>query len=223
MEGEISLGGGGNADEDYTSLEYFSKGIKKLLYIPLAFPTENYSKCLEWCKGHFARFGITDITMHDDLSLEIDLNKFDGIYIGGGSTYKLLKFIKENNFDKNLIEFYKKGGKIGGGSAGAILFGYDIDIGSICEDRDKNTVGLKDKKGLNLCDGWDVQVHYKNTHEEINQNYVKKSKRNIIAIPDDSSVIVNQNGYKVIGDSEVSLITENDVKKIGPDESFKLK
>jgi len=56
MVGELSLGGGGNAKEDYTTLKYFSKNVKKMLYIPLAFPTLDYSKCLEWCKEHFSRF-----------------------------------------------------------------------------------------------------------------------------------------------------------------------
>ncbi|MFT4243901.1 MAG: Type 1 glutamine amidotransferase-like domain-containing protein [Candidatus Woesearchaeota archaeon] len=220
MVGELSLGGGGT--EDYTALKYFSRNIKKMLYIPLAFPTTDYSKCLKWCKVHFKRFGITDITMLDDVNVNYDLKHFDAVYIGGGSTYKVLKFLKESGYDKKLIKYYKNGGRIGGGSAGAILLGKNIDVGIICEDRDENIVGLKDVNGLDLCFGWDIQVHYKDEHLELNKNYVVKNNRNIIAIPDDSSVVINGNEFKVIGDSPITLIYKDSEKKIPINEIFLL-
>jgi len=49
------------------------------------------------------------------------LQKYDTVYIGGGDTFKLLKLIRESGFDEKLLRYYKSGGAIYGGSAGAII------------------------------------------------------------------------------------------------------
>ena len=46
-----------------------------------------------------------------------------------------------------------------GGSAGAILFGYDIDS---CASMDKNEVGLMDTKGFDVLNGMSLFAHYMN-------------------------------------------------------------
>ena len=206
--GEIILGGGGNEEEDFKVLKYFCKNLKNILYIPNAFPDNKYKNCLIWAKNNFKRFDLEDkITMHTNLSSDIDLSKFDGIYIGGGNTFKLLKEIKESGFDKKIIKFYEKGGKIAGGSAGSIIFGNNIKIAIICEDKDKNLVNLKNLSGINICKNYDIQAHYFDEQLREHQDYIKNNKRNVIAIPNESAVVISNNKFKVIGKKEVTIIS----------------
>lgn len=223
MTGEIVLGGGGNEKEDFEVLQYFSNGLKRVLYIPLAFPVDNYDGCLKWFKSYFKRFDLDDkVTMITNLDSKIDLNNFDGIYIGGGNTFKLLKKIKDSNFDKKLINFYKNGGRIGGGSAGSIIFGNNINIALICEDMDQNLVDLKNTTGMNTCNNWDVQAHYFDKQLDKHLNYIKKNKRNVIGIPNESAVVVSGGKFKVIGQKEITLISSSSILKIEIGKEFEL-
>ena len=133
--------------------------------------------------------------MLTDLSEEINLNNFKGIYIGGGNTFKLLKEIKENKFDKKLKSF---NGIIYGGSAGAIIFGKTIEPCSFGKIKDKNNVKLKDLKGLNLVNNCNIKCHYFNEEKKEIKNYVKKTKIPIIALPNDSGIYVKNNNIKNI-------------------------
>jgi dipeptidase E len=224
MVGEIILGGGGNEKQDHEVFEYFIGGLTKILYVPLAYPTgNNYEDCLSWFNGRVEEFDSQDkFVMVKELSSDINLNDFDGVYIGGGNTFKLLKEIKDSGFDKKLIEFYKNGGKIGGGSAGAIIFGKDIGTALICEDKDDNLVGLKDTIGMNVCGDWDIQAHYFDSQLDEHLDYLKRTGRNVIGIPDESAVVVFENSFKVIGTKEVTLISEDSTRKIKVGEEFKL-
>ena len=46
---------------------------------------------------------------------------------------------------------------LNGGSAGAIIFGRDLDS---CNTDDKNEVGLKDNTGFNMLKGYSLLCHY---------------------------------------------------------------
>ena len=206
INGEIVLGGGGDAEEDYKVLKYFSRDVKKLLYIPVALNQERYPDCYRWCKNHFKKFNVIDITMLTDLSSEVNLDNFDAVYIGGGNTYKLLKEIKENNFFQKLKKYYDRGGKIGGGSAGSIIFGDNILIADLCSDPDQNLVNLQNLKGFNLCKGYDILPHYFLSQEQEIKNYVKDEGRKVIGIPDDSSIIISNGEIRVYGESSCYIV-----------------
>ena len=68
------------------------------------------------------------------------------LYIGGGNTYKLLNDLKVSGaFDKIKKYLLEDNGIVYGGSAGAIIFGKDLDS---CNTDDENEVGLDDNTGL---------------------------------------------------------------------------
>ena len=162
MKGKIFLSGGGGFKKTYDFDRIFLRNIKSILYIPIAWKNNNFKECLKWFKSMLkAHKKKTTVEMLTGLSKNIELNNYDAIYIGGGNTFKLLKKIKDSKFDKKLLEYYKKGGIIYGGSAGAIIWGNDINIAKICKDADVNKVMLKNTKGVNLLKNLDFPAQPK--------------------------------------------------------------
>lgn len=104
-----------------------------------------------------------------------DFNKYSLIYIGGGNTYKLLKGIKTTHTYDKLKEYIKNDGIVYGSSAGAVIFGKDINIIEVMDD---NNVEIKDTNGFDYLNGISLFVHYTNYRskysEEENKNLMKK-------------------------------------------------
>ena len=124
---------------------------KKILYVPLAMDEEDhpYDECLEWVKGELASVQISDIEMvrtFEELASK-NYNDYSAIFIGGGNTFKLLKGIKESGTFYKIKDYIEHDVIVYGSSAGAIIFGYDIDS---CASMDSNNVGLKIQKVLML-------------------------------------------------------------------------
>ena len=182
----LSGGKGKNNEKKLNSL--FLKLVKNspILYLPIAKDPKEYSKCYDWISSVLKN---KKIFMLVDFKLQkIKLDNFGGVYIGGGNAFKLLKEIKENNFDKELSRFE---GVIYGGSAGAIIFGKTIETASWGKIKDKNKVKLKDLKGLNLVNGDNIKAHYIKEEKNEVKRFVKKTKTPIIALPEDSGIIVD--------------------------------
>ncbi len=205
---KLILSGGGNEKQTYMLDEVFLKNINKILYIPVAWKNDDFESCLKWFKNMVSQHKKVEIDMLTDLSKDINLQDYDAVYIGGGNTFKLLKKIKDNKFDKKLTDYYKSKGTIYGGSAGALILGADIKTAFLCRDKDVNAVNLKDTSGLNLVKDYDIQCHFEEDQVQEHQEYIKKTKRNIIAIPEESSVFIENNKIKVVGLKPVTLIKE---------------
>lgn len=213
MNGKYFLAGGGNENQSYHIDELFCKSVSKILYIPIAWNNvrvnEDFKPHLKWLTETLGKFGINDINLLTDLDSDINLLDYDGIYIGGGNTFKLLNYIKESKFDYKLSEFVKQGGCIYGGSAGAIIFGSDINISLLGADKDENKICLKDLGGLNILNNIDIQVHFNTKQLESHKDYVRKTKRNILAIPEESAIVVENDECLIVGSKPVYFITEN--------------
>ncbi|MBI2507796.1 Type 1 glutamine amidotransferase-like domain-containing protein [Candidatus Woesearchaeota archaeon] len=182
----LSGGTGKNNEAKLNSLFLKLAGKKQILYLPIARETKDYSECYDWISSVLPG---KKISMLVDFKLQkIKLNDFGGIYIGGGNTFKLLKEIKENNFVNELKKF---NGVIFGGSAGAIIFGKTIETSAWGSVKDENKVKLKDLKGLNLVNGYNIRAHYLKKEKNETSKFVKKTKTPIIALPEDSGVYIN--------------------------------
>lgn len=212
MTGKLFLSGGGDEKQTFALDEIFIREVSNILYIPLAWPNEDFDSCLKWFTGAMSAHKQVKIEMITDLYKEIDLKNYDTVYLGGGNTFKLLKYIKESNFDKKLLKHYNSGGTIYGGSAGALIWGNDINLAKIGFDADVNAVNLKDTTGFDVLDGLDIQCHYRSTQLEEHQRYIAKTGRNIIAIPEESAVFLENRKAKVIGLKAITLIKENSSK-----------
>lgn len=163
-------------------------------------------------KGELSTIDVPGIDMV--LSFEefasVDYDNYSAVFIGGGNTFKLLKGLKESDSFKKLKKFVNKDGVVFGGSAGAVVFGYDI---TCCGCMDENEVNLIDTKGFDILNGKSVFAHYTNTESELNAeeneirtqrftNYlysVSNKIGDIVALPEEDTIFVNGNTIEIIG------------------------
>lgn len=210
-------GGAGGRKEPNELDKRFALSInstKPLLFIPIAndIAVRPYENCLRWFYRIMNPLGITNIIMwvEDDLRKKTvaDFNQFSGIYISGGNTFKLLKELKEFGTLEILKKMAERDVPIAGGSAGTIIFAQTI-IPAI--HGDKNLVGLKDFSALNLLHDYNTWCHYTDANIPTVQQYMKKyNLKKIVAIPDNSGILVTNTSIYRIGTTPV-LIFEGDI------------
>jgi dipeptidase E len=178
--------------------------FKPCLYIPLAMEQEMYDGCYKWIKGELKGVDIPRIEMirsADELSTK-NLNDYSVIFIGGGNTFKLLKDLKVCGFFEKMKEYLYSGGVAFGGSAGAVIFGKDLEA---CGLDDANEVNLCDTNGFDVLNGISILCHYTNRtaekDEQSKQFLLELSKhKKVVALPEDVTLFVNDDCIEVIGD-----------------------
>lgn len=226
---KLFLNGGGCGKQTILTYKEINKIIdhnKPVLYVPLAMDETDhpYDSCYEWIKEEISSIDIPNIEMvrsFEELTNK-DFNKYSLIYIGGGNTYKLLNGIKTTHTYDKLKEYIKNDGIVYGSSAGAVIFGKDINIIEVMDDND---IGIKDTSGFDYLNGISLFVHYTNYRskytEEENRNLTKKytdfivnyTKKNekVIAFPEEDTVFFDGNNIRVIG--ELAYYTFENGKK----------
>lgn len=226
---KLFLNGGGCGKQTILTYKEINKIIdhnKPVLYIPLAMDKTDhpYDSCHEWIKEEISSIDIPNIEMvrsFEELA-DKDFNKYSLIYIGGGNTYKLLNGIKTTHTYDKLKEYIKNDGIVYGSSAGAVIFGKDINI---IEAMDNNDIGIKDTSGFDYLNGISLFVHYTNyrskyTEEENKKltkkytdfivNYTKNNEK-VIAFPEEDTVFFDGKNIRVIG--ELAYYTFENGKK----------
>mgnify|MGYP000387664151 CR=1 FL=1 len=217
--GTIFLGGGGDTATSFKFDEYFFSCLSshaKILYIPVAMRrgVVGYESCFDWFSGVIGQYSTTK-NIDFEMILENDeiksLNKFEAIYIGGGNTYYLLKYLNHQNRGQSIIEYLQNGGMLYGGSAGAIVLGKDIRTVEM-----ENDAGSTSSAGLNLLGGKSVLCHY---HEglKINASAMARVLQSpILALPEDSGVVLRGGKLeRVFG--QALLFNEQEVKVVDVD------
>jgi len=193
---KLLLSGGGDPENVIALDKLFVSMInvqETVLYIPVAWENDpTYAGCFNWFKRTYNPYGIMNLEMCTNLNFIADLDRFTAVFIGGGNTFKLLKEIKESQFDKKLLDYLNGGGFVYGGSAGAIIFGKTIKSAEYADD---NNVGLTDLSGFNLVGGSDVFCHYSIKDNEFITNY----SNDLYVLYEESGLYINKNGIEGIG------------------------
>jgi len=202
------LSGGGDEIQSQKIDSDFAKYIdgKKLMYIPVALNRDmlGFEACYDWITKLFLNFEyekeVPVIHMYlDTQSIGEKLFDYDALYIGGGNTFELLQFLNQNGLFEQIKLFYESGRPIYGGSAGAIILGKNI--GTVEEENNNN---YRYDEGFNILDGCSFICHYEPTLDQKIQNFVFKYKQNVIAIPEDAGIkIENGKITKLFGKSFV--------------------
>lgn len=204
---KLFLNGGGEGEMVSTARARLNEVIdhsKKCLYIPLAWPDSTYSGCLEFMTNELSDVEIPGIEMITSAYeiLEKDFSRYSFIYIGGGNTYKLLNDLKVSGaFEKIQDYLLNHDGIVYGGSAGAIIFGKDLDS---CNTDDVNEVGLLDNSSFDMLGGYSLLCHFTSRDDErteLSKNYLLELSKvkPVYAIPEEDTIIVSDDNLEFIG------------------------
>ncbi len=207
---KLFLSGGGSGEDSIILDRKFAENLNKdkpLLYIPIAIDTNRhpYEDCFDWINNTFNPLGVKKIEMWTEKELrektEGELQKFGGVYIGGGNTPYLLKEFRDSGFLLKLEKLMKNNIPVYGGSAGAIICAKTI-IPALSAD--SNDVGLTDFYAMNLIQGYDLWCHYlPNMDSTITEYKNKYSLNKIIALPENAGLYVTDNKIEKIGIGKV--------------------
>ncbi len=230
----LILNGGGSGENVKETYELFAGEVNggKVMYIPLAWNHGPCEVCIEWFRSEMAPFGITDVDLITDAKqiTKEKLNNVSGVFIGGGNTYKLLKYLKETPAFENLKEYIKNGGLVMGSSAGSLIFSECIDTClkdelEIKSCGDENLVDLKDTKGFNMLNGYSILPHYKKLKEQYQDTKKRVDKLlkqgfKLICLPEETSLYINSNQVKIIGLKPAEIFNGQEKKIINPNEKI---
>ncbi len=179
----------------------------KIAFIPTAANAVDGDK--EWLINYFVNckklgnVDIVDISALDKKAWLARLKKANVIFVGGGDTSYLAKWIKKSGLDKELPELLKTRIYVGI-SAGSIVLSKSIQssseyLFSLYGDEIKNA-----PKGLGFVD-FNIRPHFnsKNFPKVIDKNLKKVAKElssDMYAIDDASAVIYNNGKIKVVSE-----------------------
>lgn len=140
-------------------------------------------------KEQFLELGYEKV---DFLDLEenpnVDLSEYQTIFVCGGNTFKLMKYVGQSNFKEEVIKCLNRGGIYIGSSAGALIATPTIQIaGEVVPD--DNAVNLINLEGMGLVD-FEILPHYEPSMDEEIEEYKKKTSREIKIITNDEIVEV---------------------------------
>ena len=217
---KLFLCGGGCGKQIVDAMHKFEGMIdesKPILYIPLAMNENRYDGCAEWFAGEIKNINFGKFEMVRS-SLELSQKNFDdysALFIGGGNTFKLLSDINQNGNREKILDYLKNGGIVFGGSAGAIIFGKDINT---CLYDDGNKVGLKNTSGLNLLNGFSILCHLspKSLSKNMKQLKAFSQKNKVIYLPEESVIFVNGKRPSLIGNSKYVVFNRGKYFVHGP-------
>ncbi len=139
-----------------------------------------------------------DIEGKSEPQLKKLLEDKDIIYVQGGNTFYLLKYVKESGFDKVIKDLVDKGIIYIGVSAGSYIACPTIEMANWKHPEDKNIVGLTDLTGLNLVP-FLLSVHYKPEYEEILKKEISATKYVVKILTDEQAILVRNGKIILVG------------------------
>ena len=159
------------------------------------------------------RFNVQEIDIEGKTENELLklLELKDIIFVEGGNTFYLLKVMRECNFEKVIRKLLKRGKVYIGVSAGSMVAGKTITTSvwrGEARGIDRNKIGLKNLKGLNLVP-FDIFVHYKPEYDEIIRKKMpnpRKRAKKLRIITDEQAILVQGKEVDLIGDGEAIVL-----------------
>ncbi len=177
-----------------------------LVFIPTAANAEEGDKRwlikdLEMCnKLGFKEIDIVDISAPPSGFWEERLEKADIVFVEGGNTFYLLKYMKERGFDVVLKKLLEKEVVYVGVSAGSYVACPTIEVAT-WKHQDRNRVGLEDLSALNLVP-FLLSVHYKPEYKDILKAGIAGTKYPVRILNDEQAILINDSEFRLVGDQE---------------------
>lgn len=149
----------------------------------------------------FKKLTEIDLRNETEESLNNKFKDFNAIFVEGGNTFYLLKYVRESGFDKAIKSFLDRGGIYLGVSAGSMIAGEDIASSGWDPNWDENTIRLKNFKGLGLVN-FIIIPHYEPIHEKVILENKNKTSWPIFALTDKQAILVDDGKIQFVGPGE---------------------
>ena len=147
--------GGAYLDYIQDEVKILFKDSKKILFIPYARPNGlSHEKYTEIASKFFEKLGICINGIHEFKDLKEAIQNSEGIFIGGGNSFLLLKQLIDNDLTSSLKQVIKSGKPYLGTSAGINICGP-----SICTSNDMPIIHPSSFKALNIV-SFNINPHY---------------------------------------------------------------
>lgn len=171
------------------------KGVSDLSYLDRVREVFRQNNCY---------FEDLDLDGKNEDELRVILKKFDGVFVNGGSTFYLLKSIRESGFDKAIKELLSQGFIYIGASAGSYVACPTIEM-ALWKHQDKyDHCGLTDLTGMNLVP-FLVSAHYIPEFHDLLKDKTTKTTLSTRILTDKHAILVTDNEIKLLGGEEVKL------------------
>ena len=138
-----------------------------------------------------------DLRKENEKSLKKKLAGFDVVFVCGGNTFYLMTHVRESGFAKVVLKFLDVGGIYVGVSAGSMIAGLNIESAT-WKHVDRNIAGLKDLTGMGFVP-FILSVHIDDSNLGMVAEQAKKANQPVIALTDKQAVLVDGDGWKIVG------------------------
>lgn len=125
----------------------------------------------------------------------------DGIFLGGGNTFYLLKSLRDRRLLDKFRAFVMRGGVLMGLSAGSIVLTPNVATASVPSvEADDNDVGLTNLKALGLVP-FEFSPHYEPGRRVDSEllEHSRRVKRPIYACADGEGIVVRDGAIRFVG------------------------
>lgn len=138
-----------------------------------------------------------EIEGKNEKELHALLNSQDVIYVQGGNTFYLLKYVKLSCFDTIVKKLIKKGTIYIGVSAGSYIACPTIEMAT-WKLPDRNYVRLTDCTALNFVP-FLISVHYKPLYKDILKKNIKEARYPVRILTDDQAFLIKDGKITLVG------------------------
>ncbi|MGM1017453.1 MAG: Type 1 glutamine amidotransferase-like domain-containing protein [Actinomycetota bacterium] len=219
MGGNVYLGGGGSAEQEAMLwAEAFRTGDSVVIW-PFAHGTAGGREAsIAWMRQALEPYKLGAVEAWTDSDVKgRSLSDVDVVSVPGGNTFRLLNELRSAGLLQLLHDHLRDGGRLYGGSAGAILAGADIGI---ARDADPNDVGLMDTSGLDLLDGIDVLPHYTADQRETARSHAVRTTRPVLCLPEASGAVIREGRIRNAGPELIEIVDREKVRVLVAGEEF---
>lgn len=134
--------------------------VKKVLFIPYAAVTFSYDEYQKKVQDRFSEFNVEVDSIHLHQNPVKAVEEAQGIVVGGGNTFHLLKNMQENKLIEPIRKKVKDGTPYIGWSAGS-----NVTCPTICTTNDMPIVEPQSFKALDLIP-FQINPHYLDAHPD---------------------------------------------------------
>lgn len=134
---------------------------------------------------------------------KVDLKNIDVIFVMGGNTFEYLQRMRKTGLDKAVRNFVKNGGVYVGLSAGSYVVCPTIEMAS-WKHADRNAVGLKNLKGLDLVP-FLLTAHFERELRPLIKKEAGNTKYEVIALTDEQAILIEGARRRIIGSGRKNI------------------